>query len=78
MEEIRNCQFKFQCQRTWEQLEPTKNKDERYCGACSQTVYLCRTPAALIAAIRKNLCVAVDIRSPSTHKLERLMGDAIY
>ena len=77
MQEIRNCQFAFQCPRTWDQLVPTKKSSERYCPACSQTVYLCRTPTELMTAIKKDRCVAVDVMNKSTQKFERLLGDPI-
>lgn len=77
MNEIRNCQFAFQCPRSWDELEPMKNPAQRHCTACMQTVYLCRTPAELMAAIRKDWCVAVDVEDGVTGRVERLLGDAI-
>lgn len=77
MKEIRNCTFRFKCPRSWDDLQITKIASQRHCPACSRNVHLCRTPSELSAAIRKDLCVAVDIKDKSTGKINRLLGDAI-
>lgn len=77
MNEIRNCQFRFECPRNWVELEPMNNPAQRHCPACMQTVHLCRTPAELMAAIRKNWCVAVDVKNAATGRVDRLLGDVI-
>lgn len=61
MNEIRNCEFKFKCPKEWELLIPTIHKDQRFCGECDRTVYLCKTGTELMTAIREDRCVAVKI-----------------
>jgi hypothetical protein len=66
--EIRNCEFKFQCPRTWESLALTKVHEVRYCNSCEKEVFFCTTAAELRSAIVADRCVAIEIprgrRSP--------------
>ena len=58
---IRNCEFRFRCDRTWELLQATSDDAVRYCDQCRHTVHYCRTPAELHAALSENRCVAVEV-----------------
>ncbi len=60
MGEIRNCKFSFKCPRNWEDLTPTANMHQRYCGECNQIVHFCYTSDDLIEAIKQDLCVAIS------------------
>lgn len=73
---IRNCEFRFECPKKWEALTETHNVKIRHCGTCDRNVHYCKTPSELMAAIRKNQCVAVEIHSPKRAKPSVLLGDA--
>ena len=75
--EIRNCEFRFKCPRTWDSLSATGDPSLRSCDECKRTVRYCRTPDELHAAIVKNECVAVELRSPDHPKERVLLGDPI-
>jgi hypothetical protein len=70
--EIRNCEFRFRCPKTWDVLTHTDNYRVRHCKTCDRPVVYCRTPYELRDAIIKNECVAVEVikgkgRQRSTH-----------
>ncbi len=68
-DEIRNCEFKFKCPKTWDSLEKTPIAAQRYCGECQRIVIHCRTATELEWAIVRNLCVAISpvpSKKPST------------
>lgn len=75
--EIRNCEFRVKCPKSWERLEITSISTQRHCHECQRTVFYCRTPSELQAAIISNQCVAVDIRSTADSESIRLVGEAI-
>lgn len=58
---IRNCEFRFRCDRTWGSLQATADEAVRYCAQCRHTVHYCRTPVELQAALVENRCVAVEL-----------------
>lgn len=62
---IENCnvplRFDFECPKTWDQLEPTPDRNVRECNACNKTVHFAPTvPAARLLAAQGR-CVAVDL-----------------
>jgi hypothetical protein len=59
-DEIRNCEFRFKCPKTWDSLEKTPIAAQRYCGECQRIVIHCRTATELEWAIVRNLCVAIS------------------
>jgi hypothetical protein len=65
---IRNCQFEFECQQSWEDLEQTDAPDVRHCGECSKSVHLCTTDTDIARAIRDNLCVAIPAPKPRRNR----------
>ena len=67
---IRNCAFKFKCEKQWEQLELLSAKNKRFCKACKHEVHLVDTDEKLLLALRKNWCVAIPNR--------KLFGDGWY
>lgn len=60
--EIRNCQFKFECPKIWDDLEETADERVRHCGECNRMVIFCRTAKQLKRAIVDNYCVAIEVR----------------
>jgi Zn finger protein HypA/HybF involved in hydrogenase expression len=59
--EIRNCSFKFRCEKTWNELEKGKDPKIRYCKNCKEDVYYVRTDKELRSAIEHDFCVAIEI-----------------
>lgn len=57
---IRNCRFAFRCHQNWSSLETTDDPSVRYCHECSRQVVLYRRDAELLAALRKDQCVAIE------------------
>jgi uncharacterized protein (TIGR02996 family) len=67
---VENCvTFAYRCPKRWDLLQLTDDPSVRYCDACSQGVYYCRTPGEARQQAELGRCVAVD-----TRKL-RLRGD---
>jgi uncharacterized protein (TIGR02996 family) len=66
---IENCgvQFEFECPRQWDHLRPTAKNHVRYCDACRQNVYYCKTIGDARHYARFGLCVALD---PSVSRTE--------
>lgn len=63
---IRNCNFKFTCERTWDSLselidKPLAEGIVRYCDKCLENVYLVRSADALLLHIELDHCVAVPV-----------------
>jgi uncharacterized protein (TIGR02996 family) len=61
---IENCDterphFRFQCPKTWEQLEPTDNEAVRFCETCQQKVYFCSSVQEAAEHARRGGCVAI-------------------
>ena len=75
--EIRNCEFRFKCPRTWDSLSATGDPSLRSCDECKRTVRYCRTPDELHAAIVKNECVAVELHVPDDFQSRILVGEVI-
>ena len=73
--EIRNCEFRFQCPKTWDALTRTEKPTVRFCDQCQRTVHYCRTKTQLHEAIVKNQCVAVEIQPTPESPKRLLLGD---
>jgi hypothetical protein len=56
---IEDCEFKFKCPRTWEQLSATDDDDKRYCGSCERVVHRCDHPMLIELHAKADHCVAV-------------------
>jgi uncharacterized protein (TIGR02996 family) len=66
---IENCEsrFIFQCPERWDRLAPTKVAGVRFCEACRDRVYYCRSIKEAKEHATQGHCVAVDeglVRSP--------------
>lgn len=59
--ELWNCEnaFEFLCPLKWESLVSTESPDIRYCGVCSQNVYLCETPREFVSQGNLGRCVGI-------------------
>lgn len=75
--EIRNCEFRFQCPKTWDALKPMKKATERFCDQCQRTVHYCKTKAELHDAIVKNQCVAVEVKAKPDAPTKLMLGDPL-
>ena len=75
--EIRNCEFRFKCPRTWDSLSATADPSLRSCDECKRTVRYCRTQDELHAAIVKTECVAVELYVGGEADPRLLVGDPI-
>nr|AAK28604.1 hypothetical protein [uncultured bacterium] len=54
------CKFSFPCSKTWDELALVAGDDSRrYCGSCTELVFLCRSYADLYEHIEQEHCVAV-------------------
>lgn len=72
--QIRNCQFRFQCPKSWDALQQTDDLTIRYCEQCQRTVHYCKTPTELQEAIVKDQCVAVEIVDTSMTRVQVEVG----
>jgi len=69
---INNCIFGYQCDKSWNDLEPTNDSNIRHCNKCNHQVHYCPNPETLMNAIQSKLCVAVDIEHDK--KIIRTLG----
>jgi len=62
--QIRNCEFKYKCPKTWESLESLENYQEgvKYCSTCLRDVFLVETDLELKKAVWANRCVAIPLK----------------
>jgi hypothetical protein len=60
MTDIIKCELKFMCEKTWESLAETNERDIKFCDFCLEKVYYCHTKSDFIEAASKNLCVAYN------------------
>jgi len=58
---IRNCKFRFQCNKAWQDLDTTSSENIRVCRACGEQVHLCVSDDELRGAMEANHCVAIRI-----------------
>lgn len=70
---IRNCQFAFKCEATWDTLDRTPEENVRFCSGCSREVYRCSDDADLMLSIQLNRCVAVP-QFRSVLRVSMLLG----
>lgn len=58
---IRNCtmQLHYVCPLDWAQLEPTAQKETRFCVECQKNVFLCLTDFEAINHARQGHCIAM-------------------
>lgn len=75
--EIRNCQFRFQCPKTWDALQITEKLTVRFCESCQRTVHYCVNKTQLYDAIVKNQCVAVEIKEKPNAPTRLMLGDLL-
>lgn len=75
--EIRNCEFRFQCTKTWDSLKPTEDLSIRFCEQCQRTVHYCRNETELHDAIVKNKCVAAEIRYAPSGLIDIEIGEVL-
>jgi|LakMenEpi03Aug12_release.lakeMendotaPanAssembly.Ray.scaffolds.fasta_scaffold664416_2 hypothetical protein len=60
---IRNCHFKFKCEKKWETLLVINDyHDRRFCNSCQKDVHLVESISDLRKALEFDLCVAVPLR----------------
>lgn len=52
--------FDLQCDRKWEELEPTDDVFQRYCDSCDKTVHYCGTILEAREHAKARNCIAVD------------------
>ena len=62
--QIRNCEFKNKCSKTWGSLESLENYPEgvKYCSTCLRDVFLVETDLELKKAVWANRCVAIPLK----------------
>ena len=67
---IRNCQFRFECDKKWSELLRIKDEPSvRYCTQCLQEVHFVDSWPDLVLALRNDWCVAI----PRTMVIEAKM-----
>ena len=61
---IRNCEFKYKCEKTWGSLESLESypKGIKYCSTCKRDVFLVETDLDLKKAVWSNHCVAIPLK----------------
>jgi len=60
--DIRNCQIKFQCPKTWQSLEGADTDDVKFCGECKKNVHYCHNEQDLMQAMQNDWCVAITLK----------------
>lgn len=58
---IVNCEFEYECDIDWDQLELTANQSVRHCTACKKDVELCINQKAIDKAYEEGKCIAHPI-----------------
>lgn len=53
--------FDFVCDKRWDQMTPTANRDVRFCEACRESVHYCDTIMAGREHAEQRHCVAIDL-----------------
>ena len=60
---IRNCHFKFKCEKKWATLQAIEGyEDRKFCNECQKDVHLVENLWDLRKALEFDLCVAVPLR----------------
>lgn len=68
---IRNCSWKFKCDKTWDVLllaKPYVYEKIRYCPDCKENVRLVDNESSLFLAIEHNQCVAIPFNITNTRR----------
>jgi hypothetical protein len=68
---LRNCSWKFKCERLWDSLLETKSyrSDKvRFCPDCSENVYFVSSESEVFLAIEQNKCIAIPFEITDVHK----------
>ena len=60
------CQYKFECDQVWEDLEETPKPNERFCCKCQEKVYWADTDNELEDLAKKGLCAASVLYGKAT------------
>ena len=58
---IKNCDFEYQCPKSWEDLFETNVDSVRYCDQCKKNVYLSQSVIEVHQHAEKHECVAIPI-----------------
>ena len=59
--DIRNCNIKYRCPKSWHSLEKTSDDNIKFCHECEENVYYCSDKDSLLIAMQHNHCVAIPI-----------------
>lgn len=68
---IRNCSWKFKCNRTWDSLLKVESyafERTRHCPDCKENVYLISNERDLLLSVEFNKCVAIPLGMTKIHK----------
>lgn len=77
--ETRNCKFKFKCDKRWDDLLEVDEDSSfvRFCGTCSEEVFLVKTKEQLWKAMEANACVAMPLPIEGVEWSDDAKGDAV-
>jgi uncharacterized protein (TIGR02996 family) len=53
--------FAYQCDRSWDRMEPTADTTVRFCTSCRESVYYCDTIVTARKHAEAGHCIAVDL-----------------
>jgi len=70
----KNCQFSFQCFKSWHELASTSDSSVRFCDECKSNVQLCLNQQDFDAAIEKGLCVAAPQEDDGRDEVSLTVG----
>ena len=73
--DIKNCQIKYRCKKTWDTLTVTNDSTVRYCNDCDRGVHYCNNPEELLHAMKNDWCVAIEVENLNDEKPYLLLGD---
>lgn len=70
---IANCpvEFRFQCPKLWENLDPTDDRRIRFCETCQKQVHLCENMEEVARHAHAGNCIAIKL----PHRKEQYVGD---
>ena len=55
---IANCPLSYRCPKTWDELEPTEQDDQRHCSGCNKPVFWVSNQQEYEAAVNAKRCIA--------------------
>lgn len=58
---VMNCNFSYECHRTWRSLEKTPFLNVRFCDECKKEVFRCTTQEQIDWASQNGFCGAVKL-----------------